>query len=225
MSGTIESSPQLYARMAGVSFLLGSLTSVFGQLIVRDRLVVFGDAAATAANIMAHESLFRFGFASSFIAVPFHIAWALLFYEMFKPVNRSLSLLAAFILLVGCATWALSSLFYIAPLVVLQGSSSSSAFSLEQLQALALMLLRLNRQAYDVGLVLFGLWYVLIGRLIFRSTFLPRTIGALVALAGVGYLTLLWRPLANYLNPYNLALAGPGEISLLLWLLVKGVNV
>ena len=65
----------------------------------------------------------------------------------------------------------------------------------------------------------------LIGRLIFRSTFLPRTIGALVALAGVGYLTLLWRPLANYLNPYNLALAGPGEISLLLWLLVKGVNV
>src|SRR5438128_11225248 len=98
MSGTIESSPQLYARMAGVSFLLGSLTSVFGQLIVRDRLVVFGDAGATAANIMAHESLFRFGFASSFIAVPFHIAWALCFYEIFKSVNLGLSLFSDFVM-------------------------------------------------------------------------------------------------------------------------------
>ena len=85
--------------------------------------------------------------------------------------------------------------------------------------------LRLSAQAYDIGLVFFGLWCILIGYLIARSTFLPRTIGVLYALAGLGYLTLLWQPLAKYLYPYNLALAGPGEISLLLWLLVKGVNV
>jgi len=121
--------------------------------------------------------------------------------------------------------WVLSSLLYLAPLLVLHGKASLSAFAPEQLQALALMFLNLNGQAYDIGLVLFGFWCVMIGYLIFRSTFLPRIIGALVALAGMGYLTLLWQPLAHYLYPYNLALAGPGEISLLLWLLVKGVNV
>ncbi len=121
--------------------------------------------------------------------------------------------------------WTLSGLFSLAPLLVLQGTSSLSAFAPEQLQTLALVLLRMNAQAYDIGLVFFGLWCILIGYLIARSTFLPRTIGALQALAGVGYLTLLWRPLATNLYPFNLALAGPGEISLLLWLLVKGVNV
>jgi hypothetical protein len=120
--------------------------------------------------------------------------------------------------------WALSSLFQLAPLLVLQGKSSLSAFAPEQLQALALMLLKLNAQAYDIGLVFFGLWCVLVGYLIFRSTFMPRIIGVLEVFAGLGYLTLLWRPLAHYLSPYNLALAGPGEISLMLWLLVKGVN-
>jgi hypothetical protein len=86
-----------------------------------------------------------------------------------------------------------------------------STFPPEQLQTFALVLLRLNAQAYDLGLVFFGFWCVLIGYLIFRSTFLPAAIAVLEALAGVGYLTLLWRPLANYLYPYNLALAGPGK--------------
>ena len=222
---TIETSPQVYARMAGVCYLLGSLTSVFGQMVIPGRLVVSGSAAATAANILAHEFLYRFGVVFAFMSVPFHVVWAILFYELFKPVNRSVPLLAAFVMLMGCAMWTLSALFSLAPLLVLQGTRSLSAFAPEQLQTLALVLLRLNAQAYDIGLVFFGLWCVLIGYLIARSTFLPRTIGVLYALAGLGYLTLLYVPLAKYLYPYNLALAGPGEISLLLWLLVKGVNV
>jgi hypothetical protein len=95
--------------------------------------------------------------------------------------------------------WALSSLLYLAPLLVLQGKTSLSAFAPEQLQALALMLLKLNAQAYDIGLVFFGFWCVLIGYLILRSTFLPRIIAVLEVLASLGYLTLLWRPLAHYL--------------------------
>lgn len=211
--------------MAGVSYLLGSLTSVAGQMVIRGMLVVPSSGAATAANILAHQSLLRLGFASSFIAVPFHIAWAVLFYDLFTPVNRSVSLLAAFVLLMGCVMWTISSLFLLAPLLVLQGGGNAlSSFAPEQRHALAMVLLRLNDQAYDVGLVFFGLWCVSVGYLIFWSTFLPRLIGVLYALAGAGYLTLLWRPLASYLYPYNLALAGPGEISLMLWLLVKGVN-
>jgi hypothetical protein len=211
--------------MAGVCYLLGSLTSVFGQMVIPGRLIVSGSAAATAANILTHESLYRFGVVSALMSVPLHIVWAILFYQLFKPVNRNVPLLAAFVMLMGCAMWTVSGLFSLAPLLVLRGTSSLSAFAPEQLQTLALVLLRMNAQAYDIGLVFFGLWCILIGYLIARSTFLPRTIGVLQALAGVGYLTLLWRPLANYLYPYNLALAGPGEISLLLWLLVKGVNV
>ena len=218
-----EASPRFKARMAGVSYLFGSLTSVFGQMVVLGMLVVPASATATAANILSHQSLFRLGFVASFMTVPFHLIWAVLFYGLFKPVNRSVSLLAGFVMLLGCAMWALSSLFHLAPLVVLQGSSLS-AFAPEQLQALALILLKLNAQAYDIGLVFFGFWCVLIGYLIFRSTFLPRIIGVLEVLAGFGYLSLLWRPLAHYLYPYNLALAGPGELSLMLWLLVKGVN-
>ena len=219
-----EASPRFKARMAGVSYLLGSLTSVFGQMVVLGMIVVPGSATATAANILSHESLFRLGFVSSLMTVPFHLVWAVLFHGLFRPVNRSVSLLAGFVMLMACTMWAFSSLLYIAPLLVLKGKISLSAFAPEQLQALALMLLKLNAQAYDIGLVFFAFWCALIGYLIFRSTFMPRIIGALEALAGVGYLTLLWQPLAHYLYPYNLALAGPGEVSLLLWLLVKGVN-
>ena len=222
-AGTIETSPQVYARLAGVCYLLGAWTSVFGQMIIPGRLVVSGDAAMTAANILAHESLYRFAAVLAFTSVPFHIVWAILFFQLFKPVNRSIPLLATFVMLMGCAMWTLSVLFSLTPLFVLKGSLR--AFAPEQLQTLALVLLRLNAQAYDIGLVFFGLWCILIGYLIARSTFLPRTIGVLYALAGLGYLTFLWQPLAKYLYPYNLALAGPGEISLLLWLLVKGVNV
>ena len=223
--GTNATSPQVYARLAGVCYLLGSLTSVFGQMVIPGRLVVSGSAATTAANILAHESLYRFAAVLAFTSVPFHIVWAILFFQLFKPVNRSIPLLAAFVMLMGCAMWTFSVLFSLAPLLILKGTSSLSAFAPEQLQTLALVLVRLNAQAYDIGLVFFGLWCILIGYLIARSTFLPRTIGVLYALAGLGYLTLLWQPLAKYLYPYNLALAGPGEISLLLWLLVKGVNV
>jgi hypothetical protein len=211
--------------MAGVFQLLEALTATFGQVIVLDRLFVSGNAAATAANILGHERLFRLGFASSLIGVVCHIAWAVLLYDLLKPVNRRLSLFAVFVILVGCAIQALTSLLYIAPLLVLKGGSSLSAFTAEQLQALALTFLRLNAYAFDIYLVFFGLWCVLIGFLIFRSTFLPRVLGVLLAIAGLGYLTFLSPPLARHLFfPYIAGAAALGEIPSLLWLLVVGVN-
>jgi len=138
-------------------------------VFILDRLVVAGNGAATAATILSHERLVWLGFASSLIGVAFHIAWALLMYELLKPVNKSLSLLAAFFVLVCCAMQALTSLFYLAPLLILQGGSSLSAFTAEQLQSLALMFLKLNQYAYNIDLVFFGLWCVLTGHLIFRS--------------------------------------------------------
>jgi hypothetical protein len=99
-----------------------------------------------------------------------------------------------------------------------------SVFKLDQLQALALLFLRLHAQAYNSSLVFFGFYCLLIGYLIFRSTFLPRILGVLMAIAGLGWLTFLSPPLADYLSPYILAPGVLGEGSLTLWLLVKGVN-
>ena len=225
MEQMAEASPRLKARMAGAFQLLEALTAGFGQVIVLDRLVVAGNAAATAANILGHKRLFWLGFASSLIGVAFHIAWALLIYVLLKPVNRSLSLLAAFFVLVSCAMQALTSLLYLAPLLILQGGSSLSAFTAEQLQGLALMFLKLNQYAYNIDLVFFGLWCVLTGYLIFRSTFLPRILGVLLAISGLGWVAYLYPPLASYLfMPYIAVASALGEIPLELWLIVMGVN-
>ncbi len=220
-----ETSPRVKARLAGACQVVEGLTSAFGQVVVLGRLVVSDNAAATAVNILGHERLFRLGFAFSVIGVVIHVAWALLLYDLLKPVSRSVSLLAAWIVLVCCAMQALASLLYIAPLLVLKGGSSLNAWTLPQQQELALILLKLNAAAFDIDLVFFGLWCVLTGYLIFRSTFLPRILGVLLAIDGLGWLTFLSPPLGVHLFPFIAAAAAVGEIPLELWLLVAGVNV
>src|SRR6185503_16513590 len=135
------------------------------------------------------------GFASSLMTVPFHVAWAVLFRGLFRPVSKSVSSLAVYLLLMGCTLWALGSFFALAPLLVFHSGSSLSAYAPAQLQAMALVFIKLNGLAYDMGLVFFGFWCILIGCLIVRSRFLPRAIGVLEIVAGLGYLTLIWRPL------------------------------
>jgi Domain of unknown function (DUF4386) len=219
-----EASPRPRARITGVVYLLYFLTAVFGEFFLRG-LVVDGDAAATATNILAHRSLFRLGLATGLIATACYIAVTALFYGLFKPVSGSLSLLGAFFSLVGCAILAFGSLFQLAPLVLLGGSPYLNVFKVEQLRALALMFLELNTQAGNICVVFFGVYCLLIGYLIFRSAFLPRFLGGLMALAGLGWLTFLSPPLASHLSPYNLVLGFLAELSLMLWLLVMGVNV
>jgi hypothetical protein len=136
-----EASPRFQARMAGVIAWI-TTTAGFAE-IVRGRLVVYGDAAATAHNILANEMVFRLALVGDVIAI-LYIAYTLLLYNLFRPVNRNLSLLAAFFSLVGCALGILNCLFLLAPLVVLEGTQSLSAFNMEQLQALALMFLKLH---------------------------------------------------------------------------------
>ena len=219
-----EASPRPRARITGVVYLLYFLTAVFGEFLLRG-LVADGDAAATATNILAHQSLFRLGLATGLIATACYIAVTALFYGLFKPVSSSLSLLGAFFSLVGCAILAFGSLFQLAPLVLLGGSPYLNVFKVEQLRALALMFLELNTQAGNICVVFFGVYCLLIGYLIFRSAFLPRILGGLMALAGLGWLTFLSPPLASHLSPYNLVLGFLAELLLCLWLLVMGVNV
>jgi len=224
MERITEASPHPRARITGAVYLLYFLTAVLGEFFMKG-LVVDGDAAATANNILAHQPLFRLGLATGLISTACYVAVTALFYGLFKPVNRSLSLLAAFFSLVGCAILAFASVFQLAPLVVLGGSPYLSVFKVEQLRALALIFLELNTQANNICVVFFGVYCLLIGYLIFRSAFLPRILGVLMALAGLGWLTFLYPPLANHLSPYNLVLGFVAELAFCLWLLVMGLNV
>ncbi|HEX4961622.1 MAG TPA: DUF4386 domain-containing protein [Thermoanaerobaculia bacterium] len=219
-----ELSPRFKARMAGVFYLLTFLTG--GAVLSAGRgLVVSGDAAATAANVLAHESSLQLVFAADLLVTAWYVVVTALFYDLFKPVNRSLSLLAAFFSLVGCAIGGASGFFHLAPLAVLRGAPYLSVFKVEQLQALAFLLLKLHAQANSISLVFFGFYCLLIGYLVFKSAFLPRILGVLMAFGGLGWLTFLSPSLASSLYPYVLAPGILGEGALTLWLLLAGVNV
>ena len=219
-----EGSLRPRARLTGVVYLLYFVTVMSAEFLVKG-LVVAGDAAATANNILAHENLFRVGFAINLIATALYLALTALFYELFKRVGRTLALLAAFFSIAGCAIQAASYVCYAAPFAVLGGAPYLSVFKVEQLQALVLMLLKLRSQAEQIDLVFFGFFDLLIGCLILRSTFLPRILGAPMALAGLGWMIFLYPPLANELSRYILPIGFLAELFLMLWLLVKGVNV
>jgi hypothetical protein len=219
-----DASPRLKARSAGVVYLLAGLTSVIGGMYIPGRFVVAGDAAKTANAILAHPNIFELGFSIMLAAVAFSIILTVLFYDLFRPVNRSLSLAAAFFHLVGLAILGVASLLQLAPLITLEAGQYLSAFKLEQVQALSYLFLELNTQTTNTFLAFFGIYCILIGYLIFRSTFLPHIIGMFMGLAGLGYLAFLSPSLANYLSPYNLAPAALGEGSFMLWLIVVGVN-
>ncbi len=224
MEGSGTATPRRQARVAGVFYLLTIVTGMAG-FVIDGKLIVPGDAVATATRILAHEPLYRLDFTVGLLATSCYVAVTALFYGLFKPVSRSLSRVAAFFSLVGCAMGALSALFHLAPLTILKGAHYLSAFKVEELQALALTLLRLGTQATGIGLVFFGFYCLLIGTLIWRSTFLPRAVGALMMLAGLGWVTFLAPSLASSLYPYNVAPGLLGEGSLTVWLLVAGVNV
>jgi hypothetical protein len=224
MKTTSEASPRRKARIAGVFYLLTILTGLFAQGVVAGRLIVDGDAAATAANILTHRTLFESGFTVYLIEMTCQVVLTALFYELLKPVNRSVSLLAAYISLVGCTIKALSRLFYLAPLFVLSGSHYLSVFNREQLQSLALLFLKINDHGAGIALAFFGFSTILKGYLIVRSTFLPRILGVFGLLAGVGWLTFLSPTLGYQLFPYIAPFGLLGAAVQIFWLLVFGVN-
>ena len=219
-----EASPRLTARITGVFYLITILTGIFAQGFVSERLVVSGDAAATATNILAHSSLFQLGFAVYLIEMACQIAMTALFYELLKPAGRIVSLLAAFLGFAGCVIKTFSRVFFIAPLIVLGGAHYLSVFSSEQLQALALLFLKVNDRGAAMALVFFGFYALLTGYLIIRSTFLPRILGVVSVIAGLGWLSFLYVPLGYRLFPYVAAFGLLGAVALVFWLLVFGVN-
>ncbi len=221
-------SSRLKARIAGGLWLM-VIAAGMTAFVIRSPLIVRGDAVATASNILASESLFRFGFAADLIAGVCYLGVTVLLYRLLKPVSRTLSLVAAFFGLAGLAIGSAISLTNLATLVLLGDGQYLSAFTTSQLQAMALMSLRLYVQGFNISMAFFGFQCFLIGCLIVRSTFLPRILGVLLAIGGSSYIissfaTFLAPSFGARLTPFIIPAALLGEGSLTLWLLVKGVN-
>jgi len=214
------------ARIIGLVYLSFFLSAVVAEFFLKG-IVVRGDATATANHILANEGLFRLGIASGLVSTICYIALIALFYAFFAPVDKTISRMAAFFGLVGCSVQAIDSLFRGAPLVVVLSHENGQplrAFNTEQLQTLGLLLVRLHTEATNVSLVFFGMYCLLIGLLVCRSGFLPRVLGGLMVIAGVGWLTFLSPPLAQALSPVVQIVGVIAELTLMLWLLVKGVR-
>lgn len=216
-------SPRRRARWAGAFYLATLLLGIFAQAFVSDRLVAGGDAAATAASILRHESLFRAGFAAYLVEMACQLTMIVLFYRLLQPVDRTTAAVVTALGMAGCTVKLVGRVFY-SPLLVLGGAKYLSVFPYEQLQALALLLLRINSTAETVAVVFFGLYTTLQGYLIFRSTFLPRALGIVNGLAGLGWLTYLYEPLARQLFPLVIGAALAGAAATIIWLLVFGVD-
>jgi hypothetical protein len=219
-----RSSPKFKARLAGGFFLLTILLGVFAQGFIAERLIVSGDAAATAANILSHEGLFRLGFALYLIELACQITMTVLFYDLLKPVSKSVALLAAIFGLTGCGIKIISRIFFIAPVFVLGGSHYLSVFSKEQLQALALLFLKVDYQAETMAMIFFGFYAIVKGYLVFKSTFLPRILGVLGAVAGLGLVTYLYEPFAASVVLFIVGFGIVAALANIVWLLVFGVN-
>jgi len=208
------------ARITGVVWLLYFLISSVGLGLLR-KVVVSGDAAVTASNIIAHPAVFQLGGSFDLLGNCLYIALSILLYGVFRPLNRNLALLAVTFSLMGCAAQIIGGFFRIAPFVLLTDNQPFGAFTAQQLQAAALLSLRMFSRVFNISFVLFGFFELVLGYLILKSTVLPRWLGLLWMAAGLVGLTFLWPPLGMSIFPLVMAF-GVGELILAVWLIAKG---
>jgi hypothetical protein len=217
---------QTYARIAGILFLISVVAGGFGEFYVPSKIMVPGDASATAQNIVASNGLFRLGFAAYFVEALCDITLTLIFYVLFRPTHKELALLASFFRIVSTATFAAAELFAFATLHIL-GADYLKSFSPDQVNAIALLSLKLYGIGAGFFMVFYGVAAILHGWLIFRSTYLPKALGVLLALAGLGFVArsflLVLAP--AYAGPFLLLPMSIAGLSLTVWFLVKGVDV
>jgi hypothetical protein len=221
--------PDHRARLAGVLYLVCIAAGFSAEFFVRDRIVVYSDAALTAQNILASPWLYRAGFFADLISFTSGIIIAVIFYGLFSPVSRPLARLALTFAIVSNTVSLASSIFCFAPLQLLGGADYLKSLSTGQLQSLALFSLKLYQFAFALNLGLFSIDCLATGYLIFRSQFLPRILGVLLAIGGLCYLT---NSIAYFLPPRTFPDLFPfiylpslvAELSLALWLTLAGVN-
>jgi hypothetical protein len=219
-----ETSPRAMARWSGALLLATIVGGVVAQGVLSDRLVVAGDAAATARNVVANQGVVRAAFAIFMIEMACQIATTAVTCELLLPVDRSLARTAAAFGYIGSGIKILSRLFFYAPLFVLGGSSYLAALSPRQLEAIAYLLIRINNLGAGTACIFFGVSTMMVGYLMLRASFLPRVLGVLGVVGGAGWLAYLYPPLAGRLFMPIVLVALIGCAVTIGWLLVRGVD-
>ncbi len=217
------------ARIAGFCYLVVIVTGLFSEVFVRQALRVPNDALATAHNIQTNEMLFRWGFVADLVNFVIGIPTILIIYHFFKKSNKIILQIALALVIIQTAIIAVNLLNQITPLLLLGNDTYLNAFQPNQLATLSLLSLNIQAQGYGIGLVFFGFYCILIGYAIFKTNAIPKIIGVAYVIAGLGYLINSFTMFLSkgFANPFFIYLAIPifiGELSLCLWLLIKGID-
>jgi len=215
-------------RFAGLLYLLTSIVGFFAMAYVPGKLIVHGNAAATANNIAASETLFRLGIAGELIGMAGFIFVAMALYDLLKGVNRRHALLLLILIVVSVPIAFLNELNSIAALVLVRGADFLSTFEKPQRDALAMLFVNLHRYGFVVAEIFWGLWLFPLGLLVYRSRFLPRFLGVWLALAGFAWVILsltgvLLPQYQNKVDTYSQP-AFFGELAFMFWLVIKGAK-
>lgn len=217
------------ARIAGFCYLIVIATGLFSEVFVRQALRMSNDALTTAYNIQTNEMLFRWGFVADLINFVVGIPTILIIYHFFKKSNKIILQIALALVIIQTAIIAVNLLNQITPLLLLSNDTYLNTFQQSQLATLSLLSLNIQSQGYAIGLVFFGFYCIIIGFVICKTNAIPRIIGVLYAIAGLCYLINSFTMFLSkgFANPMFIYLAIPifiGELSVCLWLLIKGID-
>lgn len=218
------------ARIAGFCYLIVIAAGLFSEVFVRQTLRVSNDALTTAHNIQTNEMLYRWGLVADLINFVLGIPTILILYHFFKKSNKIILQIALALVIIQTAIIAVNLLNQITPLLLLSNDTYLNTFQQNQLATLSLLSLNIQAQGYGIGLVFFGFYCILIGYAIFITNAIPRIIGVGYAIAGLCYLINSFTMLLSkgFVNPMFIYLAIPifiGELSLCLWLLIRGIDI
>ena len=229
-SRTAQTSPLVYARVAGLLALSLLVLGPFSQLYVPTTLIVTGDATATADNVRASGWVFPLGIVSDTLIFLIEIVLSVLLYVLLRPVSRALSLVAAFARLAMAIIQGINLLPYFVALLLVSGAGYLTVFEPDQLDALVLLFLNAHQYVVYIWEIFLGLHMFVLGYLIFKSGYFPRILGILMVLGSLGYLLDAYGNILfpNYAEIFGVIVgvtAVIGELPFFLWLLIKGVNV
>jgi len=224
-----SSSLKKTARLAGLLYLILVITGVYGIMYIPSQIIVMGDTVATAKNILSNEVLFRTGILNDIISNTIFLFLVLVLYRLFKHVNENQAKLMFALVMVQIPVAFIMEAFNITSLMILKGEILKT-FELSQRQDLAMLFLKINDYGTLPLEMFWGLWLLPFGLLVYKSGFIPRIFGILLGIAGIAYMidstiALLFPSYSVFVNKPTLLLVAIGEISITLWLLIKGVKI
>lgn len=230
IKNSTETSPQVFARIGGLAYLIIIVAGALGELFIRNKMIVSGNALATAQNIAASPLLWRVGIAGDIVMHICDLIVAMSYFFLFRRVNKNLAMLAVMFGLIQTAVLVANKMNLMMPLFFLGNEEYLKAFTPEQLQALSMVAIKAHGYGFGIGLIFFGFECLIDGYLVVKSGFLPKVLGIMLSIAGVSYLInsfvlILFPAQSDAMFQVLMLPIFIAELSMALWLLIKGINI